>query len=145
MEVMDKETKMEVKEHYITKHEYVILKSNWKKGLDEDFEPDAWHMVMYNLLRDKPLDRGFKEKTKNIQGNNSWYAFIQATDYIISQANPMRQKPLKEFFGVTIPKNFRDKINAARDSAFAKDQARYLAAAEAYKASLEAKVAAASD
>ena len=63
------------KEFYITKEQFVALKEAWKSKASHS----ASEMIIYNLLRSKPIDNGFCPKTKNIQGGNEWYAFNNAT------------------------------------------------------------------
>jgi hypothetical protein len=112
-QVLDKETTMT--DRYITKFEYFTLKKEWTKALQNKHEPKSWEFVLYNLLREKPLDRGFTKKRKNIQGNHTWFGLFRALDDALFQTNPMRQRPLTEFYGVTLPKGFRDKLLHERD------------------------------
>jgi hypothetical protein len=58
-------------QYYISKEQFLTLKAKWK----ESNHHSAADMIIYNILRSKPADNGFAPKTKNIQGNNEWYAF----------------------------------------------------------------------
>lgn len=74
------------KEFYITKEEFVALKEAWKAKADHS----APEIIIYNILRSKPVDNGFVPKTKNIQGRNEWYAFNEALYYAKSYCAPAR-------------------------------------------------------
>lgn len=62
------------KEYYITKEQFIALKEAWNQKQSHS----ASEMIIYNILRSKPADNGFCQKTKNIQGCDEWYAFNQA-------------------------------------------------------------------
>lgn len=58
----------------LSKEEYTALISAWKSQK----EHCAYEHVIYNAIRNKPLEWGFKEKTKNIRGWSKWFAFERA-------------------------------------------------------------------
>lgn len=59
------------KEYYISREQYLSLKAAWSAKSSHE----AWEMVIYNILRSKPIDHGFSERKNHIQGDNPWYAF----------------------------------------------------------------------
>lgn len=63
------------KTHYISREDYINVKAAWKLRHSGE---SAVGMVIYNVLRSKPAASGFVPKTKNVQGNDEWYAFNQA-------------------------------------------------------------------
>ena len=61
-------------QYYISKEQYLAIKAAWKIKSSHT----ASEMVIYNILRSKPVDNGFCEKTKNIQGCDEWHGFNSA-------------------------------------------------------------------
>ena len=83
-------------QYYISKEQFLTLKAKWK----ESNHHSAADMIIYNILRSKPADNGFAPKTKNIQGNNEWYAFNGAL-WTASRVKMMRD-PITRSFGTDI-------------------------------------------
>lgn len=77
----------------ITKEQYLTMLATWKAKK----EHDAADIILYNILRTKPADRGFTEKTKNIQGNDPWFAYHEALNLArrrVNLTNPYNQQYL---------------------------------------------------
>ena len=67
------------KQYIITTEQYHQLKAAWKIKADNK-SITAQDIVIYNLLRGKPADRGFCESSgKHIRGNDPWYAYKEAS------------------------------------------------------------------
>ena len=123
------------KTYYISKEQFTTLTTTWANTKDHS----AWQHIIYNILRDKPADLGFTQKTKNIQGNNPWYAFNNALSLAEAEINPSRAiikkwgvvekglfgsksgwieqpnphyKSFKDLFGIDMPADFLDKLKA---------------------------------
>lgn len=62
------------KTYFISREDFINLKAAWKRIPAHT----AADMVIYNVLRSKSAASGFVPKTKNIQGNDAWWAFISA-------------------------------------------------------------------
>ena len=115
----------------ITKEQYLTMRSTWAAKK----EHDAADIILYNILRTKPADRGFSAKGKNIQGNDPWFAYHTALYYArkrVYPVNPFTYNPKfpgswnrgeeaiknnKEHFlctfGFEIPEALHDKLNGA--------------------------------
>lgn len=70
---------MEQKQYLISKEEYLTAKQKWAK---HKHHTAKWH-ILYNILRSKPADYGFKKKTRAIQGNDPWFAYNTARGFIL--------------------------------------------------------------
>jgi|GEM_PF-3949269 len=100
---------MEQKQFLISKEDYLTIKATWKKQPRE-----SWEHIVYNILRSKDLKNGFTEKTKNIQGNNSWYAYNEAKRYAIRVCSTYKDGDwmkryeinFKNHFGIDKPEGF---------------------------------------
>ena len=113
------------KQFNITKEQYLTMLATWRATKAHD----AADQILYNILRTKPADRGFTEKTKNIQGNDPWFAYHNAL-YLaskrISLANPYpmressqaaiesRKAAFKQTFGIDIPEGIADKFEGTK-------------------------------
>lgn len=121
------------KEFYITKEQFIALKEAWKKRSYHS----AKDVIIYNILRSKPADNGFCPKTKNIQGNNEWYAFNTATYSAGTFCSPHRkyakvidpkwglvsrwiddpgkaEEEFKATFGIEMPEDIKTKISESK-------------------------------
>lgn len=112
------------KQFNITKDQYIAMLSTWRAKKEHD-APDQ---ILYNILRTKPADRGFTAKTKNIQGNDPWYAYHSAL-YLarkrVSLVNPYslrelsqsaidaRKVAFKQTFGFDLPDSLLAKMEGA--------------------------------
>lgn len=70
-------------EYNITTEQYQSLKAAWKKLADaKDIYPRD--ILIYNILRNKDLKRGFASTTNicRIQGNDPWFSFKKAVDLV---------------------------------------------------------------
>lgn len=92
------------KTYLISKEQYLKAKKTWASKNNHE----AFEMIIYNLLRSKPLNNGFCEKKSNIQGNDPWYAYHQA----LSGARWYITKPnlMKSIFGFVLPEQFKELI-----------------------------------
>lgn len=112
------------KTFYIDKEQYKITTATWKAKHDHT----AADQVIYNVLRCKPIDRGFCEKQKNILGNDPWFAFNSALKTAIWQATQVATNSawygestkqsdarklayFKETFGFDMPNDLREKLD----------------------------------
>lgn len=118
------------KQYYISKEQFLALKEAWKQKSHHS----AKEMIIYNILRSKPADNGFVPKTKNIQGNDEWYAFNQArfsaTTMCIAARTYVKApgakfgawvddmdltlKLFKQNFGIDLPEDLAAKIRESR-------------------------------
>jgi hypothetical protein len=64
----------QAKLYYISREQYLKLIETWSAS---DAHP-AWQHIIYNVLRNKPIDHGFSEKKNHIQCNDPWYGFNSA-------------------------------------------------------------------
>jgi hypothetical protein len=58
----------------LTKEQYLTVLATWRAKK----EHDASDIILYNILRTKPADRGFIAKSKKIQGDDPWFAYNNA-------------------------------------------------------------------
>lgn len=75
------------KTYFITKEQYQAVKAAWTTR----YNHTAWEIVIYNILRSKPIRNGFVERGRNIQGDSPWYAFklaLQGARQACSTKNP---------------------------------------------------------
>ena len=75
------------KQFSISKEQFKSLSSAWKSSESHT----ASEHVIYNILRGKSARNGFVARTKNIQGNDAWFAFKKAQKEALSSvstANP---------------------------------------------------------
>jgi hypothetical protein len=94
-------------QYLVTKEQYLAVKAAWTKTESHD----AWQNIIYNILRDKPADLGFIQKTHSIQGNDPWYAFNSA----ISRAKYCsKHQNFKDYFGIEQPEGFIDALNSIK-------------------------------
>lgn len=64
-----------------TKEQYLAVLSCWRDYLLSGGKPDSSHMMLYNILRSKPWDKGFSPATKEIKlanGHDKWFGLKQA-------------------------------------------------------------------
>ena len=96
------------KEYFISKEEFLAIKETWAKRPNNHATADEH--IIYNALRSLPLERGFAEKKKNIQGNDPWYAFKNAK--MIAHWRTKRALPgeFKKAYGIDIPDGLLDKL-----------------------------------
>jgi hypothetical protein len=59
-----------------TKEQYLAILSCWRNFLLSGGKPNASHMMLYNILRSKPWDRGFSPTTKKIKLANGHYEWF---------------------------------------------------------------------
>jgi hypothetical protein len=117
------------KEYYISREQYLTLKAKWA----ENNNHPAWQHIIYNILRNKPIDSGFTEKKKAIQCNDPWWGFnsalSEARHYCPGEICPYDkdkfpsgyerwtkrseeyQKLAEKIFGITIPGDIRTKMD----------------------------------
>lgn len=84
-------------EYNITKDQYLSVLAAWKS---KDSHTAEEHII-YNLLRSKPLVLGFKDRAKNIQGNDPWFAFnvaSAAAKRMLSNRNPWAKQTQSSSF-----------------------------------------------
>jgi len=100
----------------ITKEQYLTMLSTWRAKK----EHDTADIILYNILRTKPADRGFIAKGKNIQGNDPWYAYHNALYIARSRVritNPgleSRKEAFKKTFGFDAPEGMAEKFEGAK-------------------------------
>jgi hypothetical protein len=114
----------------ITKEQYLTVLATWKAKK----EHDAADIILYNILRTKPVDRGFVAKKKHIQGNDPWAAYHQALWDASQRINTKnmyagnsekwvligeeriksRKVAFKQTFGIDIPEGMLDKMEGAK-------------------------------
>jgi hypothetical protein len=113
----------------ITKEQYLTMRSTWAAKKHHD----ASDIILYNILRTKPADRGFSAKDKNIQANDPWFAYHNAL-YSARMRVYMENKYSKQFvstwargeeqiknnkehflrtFGFEMPEGVHDMLNGA--------------------------------
>jgi len=97
--------------NYFIDDKEVFLKmvESWKKFK----EPKACHMMLYNIIRSKPFDRGFSPVTKKSKlenGHYAWYSLKEAARQIMfaKSFSGSYLKNLIEPFGETINKEVID-------------------------------------
>jgi hypothetical protein len=64
------------------KEDYLKIIESWKNYLKNGGKPTSSHMMLYNILRSKPFDRGFSPVTKQIKidnGANPWQCLKDAS------------------------------------------------------------------
>lgn len=107
---------MENNRYLISKEDYLTLKATWKKQ-----NRSAWEHVVYNILRSKDPKNGFCLKTKNIQGDDPWYAYKKAKRWAMfyTYPSPPGLRPntfnFKECFGIDIPPTLREIFNITEE------------------------------
>ena len=112
------------KQYLITKDEYQTMKQHWVSTKNHP----AWHHIIYNILRSKPSDYGFTDRTSNFQGNDPWYGYnnpLREAQQNCSTTNPwksqglhdrreelmaQRKQELKKIFGIELPGDFMDHL-----------------------------------
>ena len=92
-------------EFYITKEQFLVMKATW--AAKETHE--AWHHIIYNVLRSKPIDLGFTIKKHHIQGDDEWYGF---NDALRNASLYAKRYPnlIKENFGIDAPEDLLNKL-----------------------------------
>jgi len=68
-----------------TKEQYLAILSCWRDYLLQGKRSNASHMMLYNILRSKPWDKGFSPTTKEIKlvnGHDKWFGLKQAAHRI---------------------------------------------------------------
>ena len=63
------------KNYFLSKEDYLTLKAHWAQ---HHWQSGAKEMIIYNVLRSKPIRNGFTARKKNIQGNDPWFGFREA-------------------------------------------------------------------
>jgi|JI10StandDraft_1071094.scaffolds.fasta_scaffold55820_4 hypothetical protein len=94
------------KEYFISKEEFLSAKAKWASS---DYHTASNHII-YNALRSKPLDHGFHQKTKNIQGNDAWYAFKEAKRGAWWFARKAPPEAFKLMFGIDRPATLEEML-----------------------------------
>lgn len=94
--------------YLISREEFGQLKSAWATRS----EHTAAEHIIYNLLRSKLAKHGFVEKTKNIQGNDPWYAYSLAKRTAWSFCKNY-QSSFKARFGIEMPESLVELIRNA--------------------------------
>lgn len=92
-------------EYLITKEQFQIAQQSWKQNKSHS----AGDHIIYNLLRSKPIDKGFSERKSNIQAYDPWRGFNNG----LIEARWMTQRypdKFKEKFGIDIPDNFLERM-----------------------------------
>lgn len=95
------------KEYYITKEEFITLKAKWASKSAHE----SWHHIIYNVLRSKDIKTGFAEKTKNIQGNNSWFAYDRAKWDAKMFTRKSTPETFKCVFGIDKPETLEARLD----------------------------------
>lgn len=118
------------KEYYITREQYLALKAAWAAKPTHMH----WEILLYNILRSKPIDHGFSEKKKAIQCGDSWFGFNNALSYARHYAIKTKcpweagsssaerwQKRMEEnklkllsIFGIEMPEDIATKLEGQR-------------------------------
>lgn len=108
----------------LTKEQYLTVLATWRAKK----EHDASDIILYNILRTKPADRGFSAKGKNIQANDPWFAYHNALFYARKRASLLNLYPLRESsqiaidsrkaafkqtFGIDMPEGLHAKMEGA--------------------------------
>lgn len=120
------------KQYYITKEQFTALTAAWRAKASHS----ATEHIIYNILRSKDAKLGFVERAKNIQGNDSWYAYkeaLKAAKSLCSTKNPWaqykdtphsrsyesgearikaNQQKFKDTFGIDMPADFEEQLGA---------------------------------
>ena len=92
----------------ISREEFVQLKALWATKKNHT----AGEHIIYNILRGKSPKYGFIEKTKNIQGNNPWYAYRMALSGAWSLSR-LTGEQFKARFGIDKPATLEEIIRNA--------------------------------
>ena len=118
------------KEYYISREQYLSLKAAWSAKSSHE----AWEMVIYNILRSKPIDHGFSEKKQHIQSNDPWQGFNlalgTAANYCPGQKCPWAEGSMSanrwengmtarvalanKIFGIELPSDIMTKLEGQR-------------------------------
>jgi len=100
-----------------TKDRYLAICTAWKKFVNEGGTVNGSHMLLYNILRSRPYDKGFTPITKPIKlqnGMNPWTGFKEAAYRIRAAAvYGSGLEALLKPFGGTIDKEVVDRAWAA--------------------------------
>lgn len=96
--------------YIISKEQYLAVKAKWAANQTSHA---AYEHIVYNLLRGKPAKTGFNEKIKNIQGDNSWFAFNCAKSNAAFYVSKYKEGTFKERFGCDMPDGFLELIRGA--------------------------------
>lgn len=69
------------KTYFLNREQYLNLKAAWK-NLSDSKQITPGDVVIYNVLRGKPIANGFSKTTNpnHIQRNNEWNGFVQAKE-----------------------------------------------------------------
>lgn len=89
------------KTYFITKEQYQAVKAAWTTR----YNHTAWEIVIYNILRSKPIRNGFVERGRNIQGDSPWYAFklaLQGARQACNTTNPWGKDRGNEKYAATV-------------------------------------------
>lgn len=110
--------------YYLTKEEYLAVKAVWS-AMSKHSPQD---LIIYNILRGKPVKNGFKESTKQILGNNPWFTldkykmlayfkmpesnsrFMTRHPAYIDRKIDISKSEFKSNFGIDIPIDLTEKI-----------------------------------
>jgi hypothetical protein len=101
------------KTFYISKEQFNAVTAAWKNSKDHT----AAEHIVYNVLRNKPVDNGFTEKHKNIQGCDSWYGFNQALSnarWMCKLQNDSKKQHFKQRFGIDMPEDIVSKFEGVQ-------------------------------
>lgn len=96
------------------KDEFLKIRAAWKNYCNNGGHATAPHMMLYNILRSKPYDRGFTSLTKEIRlrsGHDKWQGLKKAANLIRLASNygGSYLADLSEPFGETINKEVIDR------------------------------------
>jgi hypothetical protein len=113
----------------LTKEQYLTVLATWRAKK----EHDASDIILYNILRTKPADRGFIAKSKKIQGDDPWFAYnnalynahqrLNVKNMYAGQAEKWvlvgeeriknRRDAFKQTFGIDMPEGLQAKTDGA--------------------------------
>jgi len=109
--------KMEKTYFIETKEQHIAICTAWKKFVNEGGTMNGSHMLLYNILRSRPYDKGFTPITKPVKlqnGMNPWTGFRDAAWRIRAAAvYGSGLEALLKPFGETINKEVIDRAWAA--------------------------------
>lgn len=117
---------MEQQQYLITKEQFLTVSRAWKTSIRY---PSAVEIIIYNVLRSKPIKNGFVMKTRHIQGNSPWYGFESALKKARERCNNVnpfdptskagkifeevfknRKVTFRSRFGIDLPEGIMDRL-----------------------------------
>lgn len=101
--------------HYLTKADFDTVRKTWAMSKRHS----ASDLIVYNILRGKPVCNGFSKKVKGVHGsmywNSAWSGLNLPIYYLLYElgANERAAKFKEEFkikFGIDMPDDFKTKL-----------------------------------